>query len=190
MGQHGFAHGHVDQATLPGPLRVEECRQNAHHGGHRAAEQVADLQIGNRRLAPIDADLIEHTGKADIVEVVSGRHCQWAGLAIAGDRAIDDLRIDRPQRFVTNSQLVAHPRPEALDDDVGSTRQTQEYLTALRLLEVEPQPTLVAVDAAKEDADAVRTLTHDTCVVAGRVIFDLDDVGAQIGQMQSGDRTR
>ena len=35
--------GHVDQATLPGPLRVEECCQNAHHGGHRAAEQVADL---------------------------------------------------------------------------------------------------------------------------------------------------
>jgi hypothetical protein len=59
----------------------------------------------------------------------------------------------------------------------------------LRVLEVEAQATLVAIDATVEDADTVRPVAENTCVVTGAMILDLDHVGAQICQMQGSNRT-
>src|SRR3546814_18746713 len=42
---------------------------------------------------------------------------------LAGDRAVDQLRIERRQRVVTKAETIHHARPVVLDDAVAFRRQ-------------------------------------------------------------------
>jgi len=188
MGQHTVGHRHVDVAPLPGALRLDDGRQDAHDTGQRTAQQVGDLEIGNGRLAAFDTDLLQHAGVAEVVDVVAGQILVRPVLAVAADRAVGNLRIDRPDRFVADTQLVHHAGAKAFDDDIRRCRQTQEDLDAFRLLQVEHHALLVAVDHAEVGTVLTRAGAQRTGVIADLRVFDLDHLCPQIGQVQGGDR--
>jgi hypothetical protein len=102
----------------------------------------------------VGADLVEQAGRGEVIQVVTGEVGPGAGLAVAGDGAVDDARIDRPHRLVADAELVHHAGPEALENHVGIARQAQENLDARRLLQVQAQALLVAIDDAEEQAVA------------------------------------
>ena len=142
-------HGHVDVTPLAVRSRVHQRGEYAHDGGKRAAEQVGDLEIRHHRLAVARADLVQHAGIADIVDVVAGSHRVRPVLAVTGDSTVDDARVDRRHRIVVDAELLHDPGAEAFDDDIGALGQSQEDLPAAGLLQVLSQRQDVAVHRAQ-----------------------------------------
>ena len=188
MGQGRIAHGDVHETPLAAAPGIEEGRQDTHHGTHGAAQQIADLQVGNGRLATIHADLVEDAGVADVVEVMARRQGQGTALAVAGDGAEHQAGIEAAQGLVAHAQLVHDAGAEALDDHIGLRRQAPEQGRPFRIFQVQAQAPLVAVHRPVENADALGAVAHGAGVIAGAVVFDLDHVGPQVGQMQGGHR--
>ena len=73
-----------------------------------------------------------------------------AVLPVAGDRAVDDLRVDLAQRLVADAEPVEHARAEGLEHDVGVAHQAQQHLAAGLRLEVEPDRALAAVQREEQ----------------------------------------
>ena len=184
MGQHAVGHRHVDVATLPAALGFDDGGQDAHRGGQRATEQVGDLEIRDGRLAAFAAHLIEHAGIAEVIDVVPGEIAVGTVLPVAADRAVGDARVSRRHRGVADAELVHDAGAEAFDDDVRARRQPQEDLDPRRLLEVEAQPALVAVDHPEVGAVLACAGTERARVVADFGILDLDDIRPEVGEMQ------
>jgi hypothetical protein len=113
-----------------------------------------------------------------------------AVLAVAADGAEDEARIDRGKRRVADAELVHDAGAETLDDDVRRQSQSAEHGDALGLLQVEAQRALVAVDELEEGAGFARPGAHRTGVVALAGVLDLDDVGAEVGEVLGGDGAR
>jgi hypothetical protein len=93
--ENGVGHRHVDVAATAAGRGHRRRRRAADQRTQRAAEQVADLEVGNRRRAAGDADLVEQAAVAQVVEVVAGAVAVRPVLPVAGDRAVNDARVDR-----------------------------------------------------------------------------------------------
>ena len=114
----------------------------------------------------------------------------------AADTAVDDARIARRHSLIADPQPVHHAGAHVLDDRIRPFAQLEQDLAVRRVLEVEHDATLVAVDAGEEAAevDTVRpTLARPLesrwerryptrSVAAGRL--DFDDVGAEVAQQR------
>ena len=72
VGQHAIGNGHIDMPPLPGALCVKQRGQDAHDSGHGTAQQIGHGQVGQGQLARRGGDLIGHTGKAAVVQVMPG----------------------------------------------------------------------------------------------------------------------
>src|SRR5262249_6431666 len=79
----------------------------------------------------------------DLIE--AGALVIGAVLAEAGDAAIDDARIDLSHALVVNAELRLDVGTEILDDDVGLGSKAVEDLKTLRILQVQRDRPLVAV---------------------------------------------
>ena len=146
------------------------------------------MQVGDRRRAARGADLVEHAGVADVVNVMPGAQRIRSGLAVTGNAAEHQSRIDARQRLVAEAQLVHHAGAEALDQDVGGLHQFLERSLAVRVLEIEAQATLVAVHHLVQVAGVAPHRTERAGVVARAGVLDLDDIGTIVGEMLGGER--
>jgi hypothetical protein len=70
---------------------------------------------------------------------------EWALLAEAADRHIDDGRRQRPHRLLTEAHAVDHPGAEVLDEDIRRGDQPLQCLHTGRRLQVQHNRALVAV---------------------------------------------
>jgi hypothetical protein len=61
----------------------------------------------------------EKSPHGQVVNVMSGGLAQRTSLAEAGRRAVDEPRVLRRERVVSDAQPVGDPGPEALDEDIG-----------------------------------------------------------------------
>ncbi len=150
MGQHGIGHRHIDKAALAAALGVEQCGHDGESRGHGAAQQVGDLETQQGRRAANGLDLLGDAGVAQVVDVVAGVFAIGAGLAVAGDRAKDDLRVDCLDGFIADAQLLHYPRAKAFDDDLRGFRQAQESGDAFGLFQVEEMARLLRLMRTKK----------------------------------------
>lgn len=192
MGQDRVGHGDIHVAPLPAGAGVQQRGENPHHRREGAAEQVTDLEPGNRRRPAGRSHLVEDTRVADVVDVVARSPDVGTILAIPGDRAVHDAGTDGPHGFVADTKPVHHTRPETLDDHVGPPGQLQERFASLGTLEIQREAALVAIDGPVEVAGSALfpAATHGAHVVAGAGVLDLDDVGAEVGEVEARHRAR
>ncbi len=129
---------------------------------------------------PGRADHPERPADADVVDVVPDEAGVGAGLSVAAERAVDDARVSAAYGFVVDAEALDDARPEALDHDVRLLRHLQESLLGARLLQIQADGALVAV----ERPERLRTLAHahlHAAPGAGR-FFDDDDVRAEVAE--------
>ena len=93
-------------------------------------------------------------------------------------------------RVVIDGEIRDHAGPEALDDHIGVPREREKRIAATRVLEVQRRAALVAVDGAEERRHGARPIAQVSCIVAGAGVLDLDDVGAEVGEIERADRAR
>ena len=132
MREHGVGHRDVDVASVARALRAEQRAEDGDRRRRRAAEQVGDLQVRQRRRAAALARVIQHAGVAEVIDVVPGRQRARTGLSVAGERAVHDARIDRAHGVVIDAKRRDDSGTEAFDDDVGVARERHERARARR----------------------------------------------------------
>ena len=124
---------------------------------------------------------------------IRGEFRRWTGLAVARDRAKDQPWVDVAERRVVQLQAPHHAGPKILHQNIRAHDQPTHGLHPLRRFQVEHQALLADIELTEHRAAAVAHRRADShrLALGG---FDLDDLGAHIGQhpraVRAGDRGR
>ena len=124
---------------------------------------------------------------ASSVDAEGDVHALRPGVALAGDGGEHDARVDRLQCLVAQARAIEHAAAEVLDHDVAVRGELADDALAFGVLQVEREPALVAVGEAElrravPPAVVVVHLADDAEGIEIGARFDLDHVGAEIGQ--------
>jgi hypothetical protein len=109
-------------------------------------------------------------------------------LAEAGDAREDDARVDLGERLVVDAEAELHIRAIVLHQHVGGLHQPLEYRARGRELEIQGHRALVAVQVLH--VGAVARAAHALVRIDPRRRFDLDHVGAEVGELAHAARAR
>jgi hypothetical protein len=121
-------------------------------------------------------------------EVVAGIAGTGAGPE-AADRRVDDRGIGGRDRLVVQAEPAQPPGPEVLDHHVGACGELAGDRHVVRVLQVERDGSLVAVDAEEVRRLAVAHRWHPgPGVVAARTLH-LDHLGAEVREQHGGVRS-
>jgi hypothetical protein len=94
----------------------------------------------------------------------------------------------RPQRVPIKAQALEGSRHERLHEHVVVRQHAKEQLAPFRRFQIQRDEALVArVDLPPQRSAGRGPLPQG---IAGDRLFDLDDVGAEVGQQHAGDATR
>ena len=112
-------------------------------------------------------------------------------MAVAGDRTIDQARVYRVQRLVSEPEPVQRAWAEILDQNVRPLDQAVEELAASILFEIERDTKLGAIN---REIICALTLNEWRSVASGiipvRRGLHFDDLGAKVRQYHGGERPR
>ena len=112
--------------------------------------------------------------------------------AIACRRGVNQGRVQLRQVFVAQPKALRHTLAEILHKDVRFLHEFQHHFQTLRMLKVERDALLVAVQALKVCAATFKRVRHSCdCGELPAVVsvqrLDLDDIRAKIGEHHRGD---
>ena len=179
-GDPGVDERRVDELPEPRARPREQRRQDARDGeeggaevGHRypRLDRWPPRLAGDRHEA---RDALRHEVEAPLA---GGR----AGLAVARDGRVDETRMAPGELRVVQAELLEHPRPVVLHQHVGHRGEAPHRVAAGRLLQVDDDAALAAVDGVEAGAVAADGARHAPGRVAGGRL-DLDHVGAHVAQ--------
>ena len=124
-------------------------------------------------------------------QVLTGLGGPGARVAVAGDDAVDQARIDRAGGLPVQPELLHHAGAEVVCHDVGAGDERADLLKVGGVLEIGGVGPLVAVDGVKDEAVAVDEHVLDGNAAAGFALagaLDFDDARTQVRKAQSGKR--
>src|SRR5690606_19762088 len=96
-GEGGVGHADVDELPFAGVLAMDDGSENAHDCMMGTASHVGNLDAHGWRPALFTATVAADAGEGEVVNVVAGTVPVWPGLAVTGDRAVDQPGIDGPE---------------------------------------------------------------------------------------------
>ncbi len=151
-------------------------RQHRAEGAEDAAHDIDHRGAGAQRPAAGPGHVGEPTHH--LHDLVERRPLLIGSGQEALQRTVDEARVDLLQMRRPQLALGHRARREVLDQDVGRLQQLDEDRPALRCIGVEREALLVAVEVTEEAGTEAAQLA---CAVAVHR-FDLDHLGAEIGQ--------
>ena len=172
---------------LAGALAHEQGQHDAvgrKHGGEEIDDGAADEHRAAERASLRRGDAghrLQHL-------VETGLARQRPLGPVPRNAAVDDPGLSLPQVVIADLQPLGGARTEILDHHVRLAHQAIHDVTPGGLLEIEPQPPLVAVDALELPA-AVRHGRGKGARRVAAVGLDLDHVGAHVGQHDGAKRS-
>ena len=156
-------------------------------GGHGAERGVHRRQVvggGQRHTGwgPVGiAGHVAHTANGLADGAVTRALGVGPGLAVAADAHHHQTGIARRERLIAQTQALHHAGAVVFHQDVGARDQLEGQFTSGGGFQVQDHGALVAQDGRRIQRDVADMLTHLAHRVALRG-FDLDHVGAEIGQ--------
>jgi hypothetical protein len=124
-----------------------------------------------------------HAGFGLIVHIMGCDLSIWARLTKTGDRTIDKLGIQGVDLFKAKAKAIHHTRTELLDNDVRLADQGFYFFARDWILEVGDDGFFATIKQGKVDAILAELRRVGAHIIAFGT-FDLDDIGACIGQKQ------
>ena len=184
--EHPFGHGDVDVGAGEVAAAMEERRGDAEGGIDGTAGEVGDLDGDDGGRMSGRTSEREDAGQRHIVEVVTRAQRERAVLAVAGDAADDELRVERTERIDAEPEPLEDAGAEALDQDVGPHEELAEEFEPFGRLEVEPEALFAPVDRGEEGAVAggvvVGPRRIPACVISAVGALNLDDTCTEVGE--------
>ena len=188
-GKQVLGHGDVEMAALAGLRALGHRQEDVHHRRIGGAGDVGDQRRRHHRLLARAHRQRQQAGIADVIEIVGGDVALRPGLAVAGDRTIDEARIDLGDAVVIEAEARHDAGAELLDQDVGARQQGIEPGAVGRVLQIERQALLAAIEQRETDA-VLAPMRGIVAHVLAAGTFDLEHLGAGLGQQQGRHRPR
>ena len=180
-------HADLDQTALSGHAPPDQAGENALHQV-RAGEDIGDREAhGHRAVARVAAEPGQATERLQ-QQVLPGLVFPRPLLAVTGDHAVNDLRVDRLHALVVEPVFLHHARTEVVDQNVGGRDQTLQLLTVVGVFQLGLETLLVAVDRVENARLPVEFPVGNVQLptdVAAAWALDLDHAGAQVGQPEA-----
>src|SRR5207247_4972324 len=164
-----------------GFLAMEDGRAHPERAQHARGE-IEKGHAGPHGLAPRLAGDGHDAGEGLHERFVARRVLAGSGAAEGGDGAVDQPRVDGGERLVAKAEALHGARAEILDEHVGRAHEGLHHLHRLRRLEIELHAALVAVEEEVGGGFTVLVRRPRARLVAPPGVFDLDDVGAEVGE--------
>ena len=175
---HRLKHRGFHHPALAARFALMERGEHADRGV-KARHSVRNRRANDARVFGIDQQPQKPAG--GLRDSVKGRAIALRPLAAkAGDRGVDEARVDALEARSIDIQPIRHTGAEILDEDIGLRHQLVEHGEVLRVLGINRDRTLIAVVGL--EMRAVELALEGTEGIARAGLFDLDDIGAQIGQ--------
>ena len=171
-------HGHIHPAAFATLTGAHHRRKNADGAVLGAAGQVGDLHVGHGRAFAGQTGLVQHAGIAQVIQIMAGAVCIGAGLAVTGERGIDQLRVDGLKSVVATAQLTHDARAKGFQDHVSVFYQCLEPFHVVGLAKIQGQGLFAPVD------DIEQFRGQFPGIIAAIRLLDLDYLGTQLGQGQ------
>jgi len=175
---------------LPEPRLLALNHRRAHaEGAQYARGEVEERDSRPHGLTSRLARDGHDAGKGLHERLVARRILARPRAAEGGDRAVDEARVDGGQRIVAETEALHGARAEVFDDHVRRRHEGFHHLHRLRLLEIELEAALVAIE--KEIGGRFAILVGWPCarLVTAAGIFHLDHIRAEIGEERSTPRS-
>jgi len=134
--------------AYPGTLAVEECSGYG-VGDHGCGVEVDDGAVDDLWLAFGFSLEGAHAGDALEDLVVAGLVLERAGVAVAGQSAIDDAGVDGLKGSVVDAEPRRNRWAEVVHEHVGFPDELQQDTQAFGLLEIEDDTALAAICSEK-----------------------------------------
>ena len=184
----GLEQRHVEVLPYAAALSLPQRGQDAERD-IEAAHQIADRHADLRR-RPIGRARDAHQAAARLGHDVETRSIrERTVLTEPRRRGVNDPRVHGADVVVGQAERAHRAGAQILDDDVRRRGEPQERLLALGRLQVEHDGTLESIQAQERRALAVDERSRRTHGLAGDAL-DLDDVGAEIRELQRRERRR
>jgi hypothetical protein len=183
--EHHVGHGQVDVLALAGPLPVEQGVAEGREAVHRRGVVGHGEADGRRRPVRVPGEGHDTRGRLDD-PVEAGPVGPGAGLPVGRDRDHHDSRVQLAQGLVVQVASLQHPDGEVLDDHVATGHELAQDAQAVLGVPVDAEALLAPVVLDVDTRPAVLDPLQEPARVAVGRQFDLDDLGAQLGQ-QAGD---
>ena len=159
------------------------------HAGENIDDGNADL---GRRPVGLPRDMHD-AAHALQQEVVAGARRIGAGLAKAGDRAIDDVGLHFLQPLVVQAEFLEAADLEILDHDIGVGGEPPHERAALFRVEIRLDAALAAIAAVEIGSAELFAIVrfHEGRAPLARIValaraLDFHDVGAEVGEELAG----
>src|SRR5262249_31701457 len=110
--------------------------------------------------------------------------------AVTGDAAPDESRISRRRFGIPEAEALDRARREIVDEDVGAIDEPLARAPVARLLEVEDDASLSAIQPREVGGHPVQRAIVRARGIAAIRPLDLDDVGAEVRELPRAERSR
>ena len=118
--EHGVRHRDIEMSALAGEIAASQREQDVDDRRHGPARDVGRQRRRHAGRVGRSRRQREQAGQRPIVEIVTGFADARPALAVTADRADDQLRVDRAQCVISQSQPIHDARSELFDEDVGA----------------------------------------------------------------------
>ena len=135
--EHRIGHRNVDVAAVSAHVALAQAQQDIENRRKRAAPDIRNKRRWNSWTIVRARIERQQAGSADIVEIVPCFLGARTGLAIAGNRSVDDTRIDGADTLIPQTEPVHDTGPKLLDQDVGARQQRRETFAIAFGFEIE-----------------------------------------------------
>jgi hypothetical protein len=184
VAQHGdrrLQQRDLNMLSLRAPFRPRGQRRAGRRGRQNAGAEVDQRGAEPRRAAVRLAGHRHHAGEGLQHVVVARSVLERPTRPVAGDRDMDQPRVQPDQPGVGQAEPLRRGRREVLQQHVAAADQALEDRLALRRLQVQGQAALAAVGAEEIGSAPVHHRRPAAVLVAGEVL-DLDHLGAEVGE--------
>ncbi len=188
--QRSFEQRRLDDLTLAG-LQLVHVRGRDPGDGKDPGIDVGDRVSGLDGRSPGLAGDRHQAGESLRDQIEATAVGERSVAPVAGHRAVDEARIHLRQHVVAETELLQRSAAIVLRQHIGLLDEAQQDLRALRMLQVDRDAALVAVEHQERRRDPVYPrLAVASRVVAARDLLHLHDVGAHVREHHPARGTR
>ena len=166
----------VDEFSAARGFAHPQCRLDADDSEH-SAHDVVDAGSGAQRLAGWTGHIRQ--SPEHLHDLVKGGPVPVGPGEESLERAVDEAGVASGELLVSESDRFHLSDTEVLEEDVGGVDELEDAVTVGRLGDIELDAVLVAVERGEQPGSGPGQVPG---LVAGPAGFDLDDLGAEVGQ--------
>src|SRR5216684_1342273 len=178
----------LDVLPLARALAMEQRSQDRAKRMHAGAD-VADANLRQRRRAVAIADHAEYAGIGAADEIITRTIGERAALAKRGNRAHDDLRVNRARSLVGEPESSNHARSKILDHHIHLRDKFLDDCLPGRVPEIQAEALLAPILLHVICAASVAKVWYAARDIAVGSDLDFDYIGPEFRQIAGGSRS-